>query len=853
MAEDELLDVLEAHGIDLGHNPDATLADVLDEDAELAMPLIDGRWAWLPALLDGRTFTHRLNELEVEHGIISWDLDLAPISMLTESETYQRLVDGSPITDVSPFLDGDVLAARGVPATAVDAEGVLLLPPGYFAARGVVAGDLVGLRVTRKGFEFATVAEPSPCNIGTALTALLDDRRDSPETLDAAVWTVCADDDRMFCEPTEPLGDLLASSELACEGDWIACRGFDIGAWRAAARIKTIKLRYQLDEDEALAVLVTVRLYEQTLELVEAVQAARGGGDEGDLTDVVSQLAPPPDPTPTELMQEPAPDRATVRVVLEFLADPVVAAAALDEIRSVDDQSGVALGVFAESAEPLAPRAARPALRWLRAMAYEALGDVQGAEAALHAAESLDPSWPLTLLSLARYASDRGDAERGLALLRRAGAPADDELVQLLERYRSAPRRDLGRNQRCWCGSGRKYKVCHLNREQLPLEERAAWLYQKAGAGMLEGPFATLLVETAEARAQHWDFPNSLMAAIRDGLACDTVLFEGGAFADFLDTRGSLLPEDERSLAEQWLLVERSVHEVIDVTRGEGFTVRDVRTGDVHAVRERDGSRQVKGGELYCARVAPAGDTMQIFGGMEPVSLGERDALIALLDDEPGPVALVAALSRRFAPPVLHNTEGEALTMCDAKLRVDDPEALTRTLDDTYERAEDQPDGALVWFEYVITNGMERIRAHLELRDDELHVHANSVARFERVLATVRKLDPSATVVSDTREPAADLRAAQQLAGRSPAPSAELLDPATTPAIAAALDEMIRKHEAAWLDESIPALAGRTPRQCADDPTRRPDLIRLLESFPQDDSQPGTMSPTRLRAALGLD
>ena len=28
MAEDELLDVLEAHGIDLGHNPDATLADV---------------------------------------------------------------------------------------------------------------------------------------------------------------------------------------------------------------------------------------------------------------------------------------------------------------------------------------------------------------------------------------------------------------------------------------------------------------------------------------------------------------------------------------------------------------------------------------------------------------------------------------------------------------------------------------------------------------------------------------------------------------------------------------------------------------------------------------------------------
>lgn len=851
MAEDDLLKVLAANGVDLGHDPEVTLADALDEDTEPVMPLIDERWAWIPALLDGRTFTHRLDEVEVEHDIVRWDADLAPVSMLAEFETYQRLVDGSPITDVSPFLDGDLLAERGVPAAAVDMEGGLLFPPGYFAARGVSAGDLVGLTVTANGFEFATVADPVPCDIGTALAALLDDRRDRPETLDAAVWTACAGDDSLLREPTEPLGELLASCELVCDGDWIACRGFDFGAWRAAARIETIRLRHQLDENEALAVLATVRLYEQVFDLVEAVQAAEDGGDEGDLTDVVSQFAPPADPTPADLMQEPAPDRVTVRVALECLADPVVAAAALDEIRSVDDQFGVALGVFAESVEALAPRAARPALRWFRARAHEALGDIEAAEATLHAAESLDSSWPLTLLSLVRYASDRGDAERGLALLRRAGAPHDHELVQLLERFRVGPRSDLGRNQRCWCGSGRKYKVCHLNREQLPLDQRAAWLYQKAGMGLLDGLFTPLLVELAEARSQYWDSPDALADAIHDALVCDAALFEGGAFADFLGTRGSLLPEDERSLAEQWLLVERSVHEVLDVSRGEGFTVRDVRTGDVHEVRERAGSKRVKVGELYCARVVPAGDTMQVFGGMEPVSLRERDTLIALLDDEPDPVDLVVALSRRFAPPVLQNTEGEPMMMCEATLRVEDPAAVASALDDTYERVEDQPDGALVWFEHVITDGMQRIRAQLELRGDALDISANSVARFERVLATVQSLDPSVTVVSETREPAGDLRAIGQLAERNPA--AQPLDAATDPAIAAALDEMVRKHETAWLDESIPALAGCTPRQCADDPTRRPDLIRLLDSFPQDDSRPGTMSPSRLRAALGLD
>ena len=529
-----------------------------------------------------------------------------------------------------------------------------------------------------------------------------------------------------------------------------------------------------------------------------------------------------------------------------------MAAAVLAETSSEHDHSAIGLGVFSESAESLAPRAARPALRWLRANAYERLGDLKQAEATYHAAESLDPSWPLTLMSLARYASDRGDAERGLALLRRAEAPPDHELVVLLEHFRSAPRPGLGRNQRCWCGSGRKYKVCHLHREQLPLAERAAWLYQKAGATLLEGPFGTLLIETAQARARYWDSPDALGRALDDGLACDAVLFEGGAFADFLTVRGSLLPEDERLLAQQWLLVERSVHEVVSVRRGEGMTLRDVRTGDIHEVRERAGGTQVKVGELCCARVVPAGDTMQIFGGIEPVSLGERDGLIALLDDDPDPVELVATLSRRFAPPVLQNTEGESLVICDATLRVHDAGGLTEALDDAYDRDDDEPDGALVWFEHVITHGMQRIRAHLELSGEELHVHANSEARFERVLATIRALDPSVRVLRETREPAGDVRAVQRLAARSSATPAALLDPAADPAMAAALEEMARTYEAAWLDEPIPALAGHTPRECADDPTRRPDLIRLLDSFPQDTGGPGTMSPARLRVALGL-
>ena len=96
MAEDDLLGVLDADGIDLGPDPDVMLADVLDQDAEPFMPLADERWAWIPAVLAGRIFTHRLSAVEAAHDIIAWDPDLAPLAMLTErhlSAAHRRLAD----------------------------------------------------------------------------------------------------------------------------------------------------------------------------------------------------------------------------------------------------------------------------------------------------------------------------------------------------------------------------------------------------------------------------------------------------------------------------------------------------------------------------------------------------------------------------------------------------------------------------------------------------------------------------------------------------------------------------------------------------------------------------------------
>lgn len=81
-------------------------------------------------------------------------------------------------------------------------------------------------------------------------------------------------------------------------------------------------------------------------------------------------------------------------------------------------------------------------------------------------------------------------------------------------------------------------------------------------------------------------------------------------------------------------------------------------------------------------------------GGIEPVARHERDELLALLVSEPEPDELVAFLTRRFAPPVLANADGDPIDLdhllreageagssnADVALDLDDPavrEAMT--------------------------------------------------------------------------------------------------------------------------------------------------------------------------------
>ncbi len=770
----ELVAALGELDIDFGRDESA-VEDALWGSYGTPFVHLTSRWAHLPSLLLGRVFTHRLTGREIDNDLLDLSPDLVAIAGLEDTGTLQ-LANGSEVTVAYGFEaddpddpnDPDDFEDERTEALAD--SGSIVLPPGTLGGLGVHPGDLLGITMTGGAVELARVEGEVATHTAAARSHLVEIASTGiPLELETVVLTLCADSDDLFRSPQPPFGELVAETGLATNGDWVASAGFDFGAYWDTVRAQTLADRHDLSTEQGVSVTALLKLHRQVLDTwVEADDA--GSGHEtlepgGSLEDgVMAAALASVHPSTSDQIRDGG-------LSLRHIATPEVAEAFFIETEVLADEVGdVALANLVELLEEKAPHSARPALRWLRAMTYERMGRISEAEDTLLAAERLDPTWPLTLLDLARYASDRGDSSRGLALLARADPYEDPGLTELLQSFRPEPGPTVGRNEPCWCGSGRKFKQCHLHRPIAPpLEERARWLYRKAVQFLSSPAWYSLLSGVAAQRAAYEETDAAAKVALQDPAVGDVTLFEGGVFAEFVRLRGFLLPDDERLLAEQWLQVERSVFDITAVRPGAGLTVRDLRTGEVLEIRERTASRTLRTGQLVCARVVPAGETWQIFGGIEPVALHDRDALLSLLDVEPDPELLMAFLSRRFAPPTLVTGDGDPLVVAEVVLEVTDPLVISAELDGRFVRIEDneQP----VWHVTKTIKAGERIQATLRLDGTELTVSAISDRRLETVLAALREIDPGAKVLTADRQPMADMQAAlRQAQGAGAAP-----------------------------------------------------------------------------------
>ena len=270
-------------------DPETALKIVLDEIEYPARQLVDDRWAWLPTVLAGKMFTHRLGADELAHDILTVTPDLDPITTLCEHEQYQRFTDGTTARVALPF-DAELLDERGIPPEMIDPLGALLLLPGTLRAVGAGEGDLVGVRLTAKGLVVERVsALPQPRAVGERLAAMLE--ADEPVYFDAAVWTACVEDPAVFIEPLPPLCEIVDDYGLARRGEWLAPGGFDFDRWEFERECARLAMRHDLDTDDAFVLNTLVHLYDQmSLLLIDSDEppddAFAAGGEDAEAPEV---------------------------------------------------------------------------------------------------------------------------------------------------------------------------------------------------------------------------------------------------------------------------------------------------------------------------------------------------------------------------------------------------------------------------------------------------------------------------------------------------------------------------------------------------------------------------------------
>ncbi|HTP30426.1 MAG TPA: SEC-C domain-containing protein, partial [Anaeromyxobacteraceae bacterium] len=424
------------------------------------------------------------------------------------------------------------------------------------------------------------------------------------------------------------------------------------------------------------------------------------------------------------------------------------------------------------------------------------------------------------------------------------------------------------RNAPCPCGSGKKYKKCHLAEDEARSSGPRALSQDEARRLAERDPFHALddrmvnrILGLARTRWGARFDPGAALAEF--GLDEESAQLlvpwcafhyevpDGRTALDLLDLGDTgPLSAEERDWRNAQRVACFSILEVTDVQPGKTVSVRDLLTGDKHLVHEVSGSRTLVARDVMLGRVTEFGGKA-FFCGMHPRTLPPREGaeVVRELRSELGVrtkrvplddlrVAVdegvlfafweqrVAALDRRPLPR-LANTDREPILFTIDHFSVT-PDARARIRDElaTLPGVEVEEDGSGNWMVNFTKPGNalhssweNTIVGTAVLHESGLRVEANSVERADRLRSLVEAACKG-HLVFRAREHADPMTSPRRPA--RPATTPEEKDPE----LAAMAAEVKAAHYRAWLDEAIPALGGITPRQAS---KRRGKVRRELE------------------------
>lgn len=219
-----------------------------------------------------------------------------------------------------------------------------------------------------------------------------------------------------------------------------------------------------------------------------------------------------------------------------------------------------------------------------------------------------------------------------------------------MPRLQQKKKTKLGRNDPCWCGSGKKYKDCHFpieqtqraetmklcqtqdalfNRileavelipEQFPLALEQFWKGKYTIEQMAE---LDDLEQRGAERFLTWvafDYLGDQEHTLVERLAASVESMMDTTDTSTADASVLVVDPFEQRLLQHWQHVRLQPYVIEAINEGQGLTVRNMLTAQIHEVADAAAANRMEMGEIMVAHLVPAGGKAMITPaeGIEP-------------------------------------------------------------------------------------------------------------------------------------------------------------------------------------------------------------------------------------------
>ncbi len=452
----------------------------------------------------------------------------------------------------------------------------------------------------------------------------------------------------------------------------------------------------------------------------------------------------------------------------------------------------------------------------------------------------------------------------------RAALPEDDDLdAEFIEPpapVRRGPK--LRRNDPCHCGSGKKYKHCHLRADEVrpraanavdasPEALETRWVRELFEFGVKTfgrafDPFVAYaaLGGTGDDVQMQFMVPWSIYVRTFD----DKTVVE-----HFLENPRRPLGLAERAWLEAQTRARLSMWEVARVERGTGIHVHDPFTGDERFVREVMASQSLSVHDVILARIVDY-KGFATFGGVHPHPLPpahgsdaiERARKLLAIPKKPISVerfradvhdakliaawhaAVASSRKQTSALPELQNTDGDPLL-----ITIDRFDVAAKTFQEATDRLQriegveqnDDNEPGVRTFSFVRPgNAIHKswdntIVGSAELTERTLKLESNSIKRADALRTSVEAA--LAELLTFRIREHTDPRALLPGQDRGPPRTDAIPDHIRVKVLL----EYKTTHYATWADDALPGLRGKTPRQAMKSSKGRREVDGILKEM----------------------